>query len=437
MNAKKPVIIGRHTNIDFPSYGIKKVPAKVDTGADSSSIWASSIKEKNGTLTFALFAPTSPYYTGKEITTKDYEVASIKNSFGHSEIRYKVTLAATIEGKQIKVRFSLANRAENNYPVLIGRRTLHGRFLVDVAKAGKEAYNVLILKPKAVVKSGSFDTFFDQLMQQNPNLRFKVAAYRDLEFVFRGKRLNVKLAGTKKDVASFDLVYFMLVSNYKDVSSAVAQYLKTRGTPYVDKAAADYYQSLNKLHQYIILQSYGVRIPKTIFMDMARLAQSYNYLKDELGSQFILKDIYGRKGRGNFLVRNQKDFDRAVASGFNLVAQKFIPNDGDYRLLIFGKQIHLVIKRVAGVRSHLNNVSSGATAELVRETTLPASVKRASVQAAEALHIDVAGVDMVQDKDSGLWYCLEVNESPQLVSGSFTDEKQQAFARYLQRKLNK
>jgi len=430
-------VIGPRISVDLPKFGIQNIPAKVDTGADSSSIWASNIKEKNGTLSFILFAPTSPFYTGKEITTRDFEVASIKNSFGHTEIRYKVTLGAVIEGKPIKIRFSLSNRSENSYPILIGRRTLHGRFLVDVSKAGKKYFNVLILKPRVAKSGGSFHNFFDELGIQNPNIKFTLATYKDLEFIFRGKKLNVKLNGTRKDLANFDLVYFMVVSNYKDISSAAAQYLRLRGTPYLDRAAADYYQSLNKLHQYIILQSYGVRAPKTIFMDPVRLAGSYAHLKNELGSPFILKDIYGRKGRGNYLIKTHKQFDDAVSEGLTLVAQKFIANDGDYRILIFGRQINMIIKRKAEKGSHLNNISSAASAELIRETALPAAVKRMAVNAATALHIDISGVDMVQDKASGLWYCLEVNESPQLVSSSFLDEKQQAFAQYLHKRLNK
>ena len=42
------------------------IPAKIDTGADSSSIWASNIRvDKNGVLRFSLFGEGSPYYNGK------------------------------------------------------------------------------------------------------------------------------------------------------------------------------------------------------------------------------------------------------------------------------------------------------------------------------------------------------------------------------------
>jgi hypothetical protein len=45
-----------------------------------------------------------------------------------------VSLPATVEGKQMEVRFTLADRYTMAYPVLLGRSFLEGQFLVDVSK---------------------------------------------------------------------------------------------------------------------------------------------------------------------------------------------------------------------------------------------------------------------------------------------------------------
>jgi glutathione synthase/RimK-type ligase-like ATP-grasp enzyme len=389
-------------------------------------------------LRFSLFGPTSKFFTGDEITTRDYQTAMVKNSFGQTELRYKVRLPASIHGRTINIRFTLANRSRNDFPVLIGRRTLHGRFVVDVSRAEKKKFSILVLKTKPLKRAGSFERFFKELEGQRLSSRFTHATYKDLRFIFSGKKLNVKIDGLNKDIANFDLVHFLVVGDHKDVASAAARYLNTRDTPFIDRAAAEYYQSLNKLHQYIILQSVGVRIPRTIYMDKSHLSGSYKYLSDFLGRPFILKDIHGRKGRSNYLIRSKKQFDEVIShEDAQMIAQKYIHNDGDYRILVFGRQAKMIIKRKAVKGSHLNNISSLGKAELVKDTKIPASVKSRAIKAAEALKIDVAGVDMVHDKDSGLWYCLEVNESPQLVSSAFVDEKQQAFVDYLNRKLHK
>ena len=118
-------------------FGVSDIPAKIDTGADSSSIWATNMKmEKDGTLIFSLFGEKSPLYTGKRIETKDYEVRLVRSSHGDTQVRYRVKLPLKIGGIELISTFTLANRVRNSFPVLIGRKTLEGKFLVDVSRSG-------------------------------------------------------------------------------------------------------------------------------------------------------------------------------------------------------------------------------------------------------------------------------------------------------------
>lgn len=117
--------------------GSIEVPAKVDTGADSSSIWASAVQEVDGKLEFALFGPASPYYTGQRITLEAdaYELTRVASSSGHRQARYAVVLPAQIADASLQVRFTLADRVSMVYPILLGRDMLAGRFLVDVERS--------------------------------------------------------------------------------------------------------------------------------------------------------------------------------------------------------------------------------------------------------------------------------------------------------------
>ena len=126
-------IIGRVVKLNIADSDIVNLPAKIDTGAYISAIWATKIKDKDGQLSYTLLGPKSPFYSGKLITTKDYKIVIIQNSFGHSETRYSVPLKVEIGGRKVKARFTLANRGLKSYPALIGRRLLNKRFLVDVS----------------------------------------------------------------------------------------------------------------------------------------------------------------------------------------------------------------------------------------------------------------------------------------------------------------
>lgn len=130
------VVIGRAERVDLPELSVKGVPAKTDTGADASSIWASQAKETETGLECVFFGPESPYYSGKVVyfPKGTYSYTRVASSFGHREIRYKVKIRVKVAGKTIYATFTLANRASKTYPILIGRKLLYGKFLVDVSK---------------------------------------------------------------------------------------------------------------------------------------------------------------------------------------------------------------------------------------------------------------------------------------------------------------
>lgn len=132
---KELVVIGRAEKVDFPDLGTQNVPAKIDTGADASSLWASSVELKDDGLHCVFFDPTKSYSNNLPyiFPTSEFETTRVSNSFGTSEIRYKVKLRLKIKGRTIRGTFTLANRATKLYPVLIGRKLLQGKFLVDVS----------------------------------------------------------------------------------------------------------------------------------------------------------------------------------------------------------------------------------------------------------------------------------------------------------------
>jgi hypothetical protein len=133
----KPLItIGRAEQIQLVDFDDQNITAKVDTGADISSIWASRITEEDGSLSFVLFGKKSPYYSGKvvRLSKPHYRLTRIANSFGAKEMRYVVKMRVRIHGRVINVVFSLANRSKKTYPILLGRRLLNKKFLVDVSQ---------------------------------------------------------------------------------------------------------------------------------------------------------------------------------------------------------------------------------------------------------------------------------------------------------------
>ena len=124
-------IVGSVTYVDFPEVALHGVPARIDTGARFSSIWASA-EEQNGVLHVTFLGPSNEQHSGKICHFSDYEQIVVASSMGHVQARYKVKLLVKIKGKKVRAQFTLANRSTQVYPVLIGRNILRGKFIVDV-----------------------------------------------------------------------------------------------------------------------------------------------------------------------------------------------------------------------------------------------------------------------------------------------------------------
>lgn len=130
---KPKTTIGRREQVDFPELGLFGLTAKVDTGAYTTALHCHDIREEKGVLFFKLLDPTHPSYNGIEMSFSEYIQKEIKNSFGESEKRYIIKTIVRIGRKRIKSVISLTDRGTMRYPVLIGRKLLKNRFIVDVS----------------------------------------------------------------------------------------------------------------------------------------------------------------------------------------------------------------------------------------------------------------------------------------------------------------
>jgi len=132
--SKYQIVISRNETIDFVGVALG-IPAKVDTGAFRSAIHTTDIqithKKGQDTLSCNLLGhKASP--DGYPFETTTFGKAVVINSFGRKEQRYEVTLRVKLGPKVFNTSFTLADRSNNLFPVLIGRKLLKRRFLVDV-----------------------------------------------------------------------------------------------------------------------------------------------------------------------------------------------------------------------------------------------------------------------------------------------------------------
>lgn len=124
-------LIGRFDRADFPALHLNDISVKIDTGAYTSSIHCDNIKEEDGVLKCTFLDEEHPSYNGREFTFTAYDVVFVKSSNGMVQKRYQIQTKITLFNRTFKISLSLSDRQEMRFPVLIGRKFLTKKFIVD------------------------------------------------------------------------------------------------------------------------------------------------------------------------------------------------------------------------------------------------------------------------------------------------------------------
>ena len=127
-------IIGRREVVSIVELELTDIDAKIDTGADSNALHCDDIFiDKDNFVHFKLLDKVHPSYHGKQMKMPLYKVKRVKSSNGEMQLRPSVQVTLQFFGKRYKSVISLTNRSDMKYPMLIGRKFLAKRFLVDVS----------------------------------------------------------------------------------------------------------------------------------------------------------------------------------------------------------------------------------------------------------------------------------------------------------------
>ena len=133
--ADKPQKIGRKDKLDFLELGLENVPVKIDTGAYTSSIHCEYTNEKtvNGRtiLEFRLFSDVDSSVSGKIYETSHFTSRTFKSSFGNQQKRYVIETTVAVFGVIHLIALSLTDRTKMKNPILLGRKFLNKKYIVD------------------------------------------------------------------------------------------------------------------------------------------------------------------------------------------------------------------------------------------------------------------------------------------------------------------
>ncbi|MBI2590538.1 MAG: hypothetical protein HYW33_01485 [Candidatus Blackburnbacteria bacterium] len=219
-----------------------------------------------------------------------------------------------------------------------------------------------------------------------------------------------------EDLKNFDVIYIRLVGERSEDAAIVAQYAVENKIPLVDSIFARgpvAHAPLKKSLETLLLVKAGIPMPCTIFGSLALLLFK---APKEFGYPFIVKGTYGKQGHAVWLVKDKGELEEIKGrledlekEGKRFLAQEFIKITQRERVFVIGGKVMSSVTLPTKWRRYVQSldISRLARGPLAEQETCKLAVK-----AAKVLGIDVAGVDVIRDNETGKVYVLEVNSAP-------------------------
>jgi ribosomal protein S6--L-glutamate ligase len=210
----------------------------------------------------------------------------------------------------------------------------------------------------------------------------------------------------------YDAVIPRIGASLTYYGTAVLRHMETMGMYALNKSLA-ISRSRDKLRSLQLLAEKGIPIPVTSF------AQSPDDTEDLIkmvgGAPCVIKLLEGTQGKGVMLADSHQSAVSIINAfkemSANILVQEFIEESKgtDIRCLVVGSKVVASIKRQAKEGEFRANVHQGGKAIKV---SLSPQERAMAVNAAKAMGLKVAGVDLIRSNHGSL--VLEINSSPGL-----------------------
>ncbi len=288
---------------------------------------------------------------------------------------------------------------------------------------------ILIITSKSLSGSNAhlqaLNDFVNVINQDSSDISFLACPAQELLFGVQGNKVHITLDGKElRELA--DVIHLRNINFFTDYANAIRLYADHYGIELVNRndAVLPYY---GKVSQGFIMALNGICTPtllsspsnQTLLNALASATFSY---------PMIIKHNDGIKGLHNYLVQSAPEAEeilRQEKQGF--VAQPFIANSGELRILYFGGYVDpLIFKKQAVDGGHLNNTSRGGLGTLVAPGSVDARALEQATRTAEIMGRQIAGVDVLLG-DDGEFYVLEANHTPSIAGGVFPEEKRRLY----------
>lgn len=131
-------VIGSTEKVSLVDLDFWDLDAKIDSGATTSALHAQNIRkvklDNKSYIQFSVLDKSHAAYEGNEITLPLHKIKKVRSSNGFTQKRYSIRTRMKLGKRIYKVEFTLTDRKDMKYPILLGTNFLKNKFLIDVSK---------------------------------------------------------------------------------------------------------------------------------------------------------------------------------------------------------------------------------------------------------------------------------------------------------------
>lgn len=243
----------------------------------------------------------------------------------------------------------------------------------------------------------------ENIIYKSNRLKEELLKYKIDSDIVKANSLLVKTYGDKLDLDLNDY-YFCL---YLDKDNYLAKAISLKISLY------NSYESLvlsdDKMLSILNLYKMGIKAAKTISCPLCYLDDIkkedidifLNSLEKEFTYPMVMKLTHGSLGRQVFLISNRKELEEYYSTYKKVphIYEEYLNYHlgDDYRLIVVGNKVIASMERI-NKKDFRSNIALGGKGYDVTDT-IPSIYKEAAVNAARALKLDYAGIDLARDKD--------------------------------------
>ena len=273
---------------------------------------------------------------------------------------------------------------------------------------------------KILIIAGGLVKKLDDFIEPAKDLGLDVTLSSFYDINFSSDEPSILRVGDQ-DLADFDVVYIRMVGKRLETATLLVNYLKEKNIKIVDSAyqtASLIPSTISKAVELSKLIENNIPVPKTIFGRLSFLAKQG---AKDFGFPFVIKVTEGRKARDVWAPRNQEELDGLLVSlyerekkGESFFAQVFVEASQRLRTLVINGKVYGGITRPTKWRRRFIEKINGEFPEGTKESVknIPADVLEVSLDAAKAVSLEIAGIDILIEDKTDNKFIIEANAAP-------------------------